>query len=929
MGERAVLATLGSALDSILDQVLHLRVVESVPDYVTSTVSRARTALTDHSAEQDTPRLPARSLPSWIKRPELLGPYERNALSIVLTESKSLRVIRGGSGSGKSSTHLFLTRFLSTNDGEKNRRACPPLLLLDLQCLPNQVRHECEAGLAIEQQFELLIRYISSQCLGLFRSNVLPQSGLETLGEWIWQDTKGAPALAIVGAAMESALSTCPQLREELAGERDFEKAVTTYGNAVRKAPHYHDALFLALFPFLSLAEHLKSPIALVLDNLDPVRAVLQDRLVSQLARIARSPEWRPSVSFLLPVRLTTFQQVMGSTAFEKYRHEAPDPIDIILLRLIVFILRPEQVPHYQSLRDARLRHAVLRRVLDFCVFLMDRGCRLASMLRAAAGSNLRNALLLAHTWCESVDLATGEGEPTLGSALTEFRSRARQVVASCTLSRMAETTSSHLSGFIESCTSSRNGAKLSTEDIAAVSQILARGIEEVVADFRIMCESENTAEDYRDLIVSEIKDEILPILHDAISNEAFPLRQKVTSELENALGIAALAGLQAASISDLSIRLREELLRMASTSTASGVPRVEICKLFLTLLAHSIHPGQSAETGGHHTDRQSEQRAWSAGMSEPRARRYDPETSRFEAEYYLLEARIPDMDAKQTLPGSSVTVAPLRNRSLIVNLFRNRDSICMAGLHALYFIMQAPDRKMRRGQLLDSLSLAFGYSSAEIDGALSGMVGVETRLLYSGLTDAFVGVSNWREQPNEVVRPSTAGTGYHEDLIITPAYLQWSLGTIPDMKTTLGFQSLGPGVTDIAVRMENAHRSLAVVVETEYRHVAAHIESHRTRGDNRSRFHGPLAAADVYFRSLPRFAGVLAYRAKRRFAGSVEKRGHEGPDRVRGIWQSWKSTAKSTIDRYSSMLGGVPEQWQIDRAYAEREVEKALDSGL
>ena len=127
------------SLKLFLDQVFTTTAVAAPDVYIASAVAQARRSLNHGDARSIPPR--SHDLDDWLQASSL-GPYETKLLATLVHAPGPVIVLRGGTGSGKSSVLGYLTRHVAAAaarlPADTNRFSVPSLLRAsgraDLSC---------------------------------------------------------------------------------------------------------------------------------------------------------------------------------------------------------------------------------------------------------------------------------------------------------------------------------------------------------------------------------------------------------------------------------------------------------------------------------------------------------------------------------------------------------------------------------------------------------------------------------------------------------------------------------------------------------------------------------------------------------------------------------------------------------------------------
>jgi len=147
------------AVEPVIDAILSTRPAQWLADqvpfddhikhpaYLQSAAIQLRRRLLANPRISRLRKLITRDLPHWLGNHEALGPYERNLLATLLYSGGKVMILRGGTGSGKSSTLAALGHYVEQNALPSPQLAAAygcnaSLFVVNLQHVDDRIRHQ-------------------------------------------------------------------------------------------------------------------------------------------------------------------------------------------------------------------------------------------------------------------------------------------------------------------------------------------------------------------------------------------------------------------------------------------------------------------------------------------------------------------------------------------------------------------------------------------------------------------------------------------------------------------------------------------------------------------------------------------------------------------------------------------------------------------
>ncbi len=813
------------AVDKVLDKIFSLDPVEVSPHYVVSALAQARLT-TLPSKRSLVLEHHERNLPDWVGRPELLGPYERSLLSTVVSSPGGAIVFKAGTGSGKSSTFRYLRNHLAEH--KIGGEYATPIALLDLQQVDDRLKHgNDDGGLSKADQVSLLLLAVSERLEVALETGVSPDLFGSVIAKALDSETSAGSTIGIFEVAAKTARDQLRRLHSDWESLRG--KSLSEALTEVSKGMEPRERLGLWLLIAAELARHEAEQdrcVVAVLDNMDPLRAKLQDDLLHVLAALAKQSRWG-SLKLVLPVRLTTFRRVISDVHFLAYEHECPDIVELVHIRLITFLLAPHGHQVFKQW-SPKVQGSVLARLVEFWCHLADRGGHMADMLRALSGTNLRNGLTYAHRWCLSDRLRSGQLASGVLDGLQDF---VADVIAPYVLETSAEAVGRAMAqrisdGEIRLLHLSKSPDLLSDQIVEGLCRSIADILDETLSTQHY----EKRTHDPRSTFLHTATNSVLGLLQQETDTTDGVGLLRYRLEVSNLLNTLQRGHENSLDFSELFGGVASQL----EADAEGPPPEFERAALRWAACGIRLATKRPITTGQWRIERR-QPISLEESQIQGFLHSYQTRNSRYVAERCLLE---PD--------GPSA-----------VNVFgADRADLCPVPLHTLYLLFHTEGGSMATRDLLMGLR-SYGYDDDDIDFALSCMVNSDTRLIYSGVTDEFDGIAEWFKTKTREVSLSSAGRAYVTTLMAAPSYVQWALST----NDTVATRVRADDTDSILGRLEAALRGLKVVVEEEFEQL------------RRMRLAGTItgwsfppgmpcgnASADVFFRSLGSFVSVLSY---------------------------------------------------------------------
>jgi hypothetical protein len=908
----------------VLKEILSDIPTTSYHDFVVSTQferrqsisqeDRLHSTITDHTV-----------LPGWLEPAIPLGPYERQTLKRFLVAPSNLVLFRSGTGSGKSSLlnylayycglksitanfyheHKFLIRsFFSVIDLDgidkiyseeldrtKNKELCHGRKIGLFDVIADNVRSSLLASIAGTDTAKY--DFLGGKFRELFHRK----------GPFITCVFNATETLKIkLGASWEKCtnIELCNSIIEIMDGE---------IGSRLR--------LFVWLSAWCQISYKSKNmtpsfPIVIAFDNVDQLAGYLQQDLSMVLQQFFTDQYCRESgITVVFMMRLSSARDSIASLPepLLMTAHEPPSAIDLITLRLTLFLLGPEKIPTFRRLDDQSKIH-LYARVFSFFGHLIDINGDMRKLLNGLAVTNLRIAFRQARKWISSPN----NNKHTLKNARDIAQIQNRILVS------------------------------IVPNAVLKVVHAIGRGIEAVAKSE--LDDIDDRVEIYPTTFVSELAFQLSSVLK---HSRLLPMKTKMVKgprcDIGEVIGSAILSFLQqgtnrkqppkrAKLVMSLAMSFRKARIfgdprhRMLARQTAN-------CAVGTLLEKAKFHLTESEREANSLVDyfvelvcdgmkfandpksKFDKHRAYAAYPNRTYPIDYGlggahVKKSRFEAATLMLES-VEIIESEDFQP---------------VNLFySSTNSAATLPLYILYRISEAkPNTVYQNCTTLEDLKrdvVNYGFNESDLYLCMVDMIRRDRRIIFSGVHDDARGVQAWREEPHRIIRLTWAGQRYLEDVAPSPPYLQWAFSR--NAAFVARYQESGNGGDTIVERVRFALQCFGELIDVEigrtenllkkFVETEKDVEiARRLLTGEAFTCKGPMA--DIFFRSLPGFLESLTNAMK----GSISRvRGDTQPPNEEAIFvlqlmrlaEEWGEAAEHTIDRFKSLFGEVPVDWE------------------
>ena len=884
--------------------------VHATPQYLTSALSQLRRTLLDHPRDSDTTAVTAR-LPLWLDANVQIGPYERSLFYRLLDESDGgVITIRGGSGSGKSSAFQHIERTANaaadqlvwTNPYGLRRF----FFVIDLQatCGRIQALRSADGTVAVDA-VTILLQDIAGMLDTIFTRH-FTHDAFRRLVDDALKFQSGSEHYTNLETAQA-------HLSRELDGRDTTTMKIADYirlFNGLEESERV--PVRLMLFTQLARAlEREQRALVMVLDNIDPLPVVVQNKLVNILSTAVSSQMWRP-LRVVVLTRISTAIHHLGVLNPVVVDHESVDPADMVLYRLTWFFLSMGTFPTFTEQPD-EVRNAVVGRLFELWRHLVDTRGAMRRLLSAMAGTNIRNAFAYATAWCLSRRFT-----PDIYSAqiLDEFQSHVQMLFGihlvtelDATLGRIVDSQFS-----VSEIEQLRLAIYIDSPTVAIESQgvRLADAMLTLLDDLYLLGDRAKNGHDsirHQACIIGR------ELLADTLTRP--DAAQRVTWLLHLALSTAVkrLAALQPAdetSVGQAVVGTFAARLRQVAESV-DGAAHDRVTRL-IDWIAETARRATDNPIAESDVARRMILRDDFDVTLRGRSGRavFEPLTSRFQAAAILVNPS----------PGDP-TVEPNA-----LNVFAlDRSSVAPAILRLLYLLAVRGKATVRE---LYSDLLWHGFSADEIYVALLRMAHINVRLIFAGLSDSNDDLDPWLKSDRSVYL-SAAGRGYFSVVVQSPAYLQWAFSDIAEVRREAANAGVGDA-TSFLDRIQAALIGFEVSIARELAMLKATWDSTGARHEGDMALRRSLSAeevscqsvtADVFFRSYPAFIYALFSHFMKLSRDS--SRNVTAITDVRNAATKWRSWGRQWLDEHAEYFRRRYEPWQERLDIANSDVEAIL----
>jgi hypothetical protein len=336
--------------------------------------------------------------------PELLGPYERQILAEAICAQHKFVILMGYEGSGKSSTvttvfnHYKTHRLYTPNaafrgkaqDQLRNKLITSKLshVLTDLEKFWKDVDEVKKLEGSIREQTEKLYSRWSAQ-LSLSLETTLGAPTLLHLIDITLNMSDAEPELA-AAHGLRHAISDVSASIGPLPRNPKPSKVIEEIRQRIRATSPTAQVMFW--YAVLETAQLIIGDrLFAIVDNLDPFSEEIQEIIFGRLIDISQSSSFK----VLAPMRPATFQVVVYIPAANWYAHCGPTAVDVITLRLLSFIAKPDMLATFRTFARND-RTAALQRVAEFLLLVNEPyflSMSPAQAITAMSGESIRRAM--------------------------------------------------------------------------------------------------------------------------------------------------------------------------------------------------------------------------------------------------------------------------------------------------------------------------------------------------------------------------------------------------------------------------------------------------------------------------------------------------------------------------------------------------------
>jgi len=868
-------------------------------NYIVSAIGEIRRTLTAGNEHEVRSLYEDTKLPRWLGSGRHLGPYERILLADLISAREGLIVFRGGTGSGKSSVLYRLKRYVDiafSRDQKAADVASSCLGLSDLQDLSPQLIDERTDLRARDAQTDALFfeiaRRIEVATDGLLKGTQTSLADLAEAALAVADGADGTGGWQVVAREMRDSLSEKDNRERWSVARFHFQKPYLKPDDLCRAA----------LLPLVELGRRLRAKghrLILVVDNMDHIPNYLQNTLAQFLARAIETSLWRESaVSVVLSMRLSSSSDPIAALAHYVWRtHDAPDPAQIVYLRLTQALLNQNAHSSLMDGDESAAKHLELR-LVAFWLRLSDPDGRMYQVLSGIAGTNIRNALLHAKAWCLSDDLEYVE---LPRNELERFRKELPRAVAEPMLQDIAASAARAVASVLSRAWKDGRERNVTPEPQQLATRV-CDVVFDVLRDTRVL--EGGDGDGTRCVVGRKVARALEKFAVDGGSRGGGWPRLEV--ELRK-----ALPKLQEREYAEVGRRTfakaesaLEHLVQRRPELGALGTFLVRlVCRTGGEVFGGAPKRSEAAQGLG---GRVRELRQVIQALERP---------SRYNSNRLLLEEELEEQDID----------------CRAANLLADRNgSLCGAGLRIVYRLAERRRVPFTIQTLVSDLE-SEGFGRDSYRNALDDFIGVSRRLVYSRVNDHARGVDRLLDEPNATIHLSWSGRLYLDELLETPAYLQWALS-----------DPSGPPERVLG-RLARTKAALNAMAEEEFVRFKT-----RWSGASPSSWRSDMiedslrirsASTDVIVRSLGEFLSDIRRNVDKisRTAPPPSDKGRrqQNDDHQRSVVdlaklaEEWWILARTWIDRYRAIFNTEPvfdavaNEWTVRLANAEGELDR------
>lgn len=927
---------------NLLGAIFNSTPVSSSTEYVGSACYELRRSFGQHQNHTFV-QVRDSELPEWIPEKLSFGPYERSILAQILYSASNVVIVRGGTGSGKSSLVEVLTKIASEaavkSDWQNTVGARTFLAAIDLQVPGQSLTHPSTDDAQRQRQYNDLYELLADAFWRRFTTITTDETQVAVIRE-LWQqrvdhtDPVGNVASALL--AFQEAVGL---------NEVDFEAAQAASlikkckaGVASIRSPETR--LYISMLPFYRLGVLHKrlgdKRFVLVIDNLDPLPSYVQSKLWQTFNGFfcASLTKGCGLIAALFLRISSAHDPACTFTANVVADHAALDAADVVFYRTTYFLLNPTKFNGWLALHRST-QIALLNRLALLWCSLSNRESHASSVLNALSGTNLRNGFEYAIQWVQRVQFRDSQDQPVDDKHWTAI---SKTVLESLLGAKCDEIGRAIVEGL---------RVKMQATELKRV--VLDNGPHKAgvhVGEFLI----EIAWRCFVDLGVFKSQNEchLRSVVSKAIHDDEANLSQfksSVASFGESAFGYG-LSNLVLSNVSTIRSAALESAVIEGGTTPQE--PEVEFVRgLAATVRSKFVRYCDSkAEEMGLETTALSSWKIVHFAQSLQDLETVIAESTKSQSDFQSIgqatRKSLSLTKRMQSLIGSYSRhdiLAPLLNAeqslsALALNLFTiDGRSICSAPLRILACLINNEYANQRSVASLSDDLHRHGYLESEMRGAITEMVRRDRRLIFSSTDDDFQGTDALVDDRNRPLNVSWSGYGHYRTLVRMPVYLQhcflslrevidaadaverkepgnWGVrnGVVHRLATVLvGFELL---VKDEAVRLKNLYESF--LQDCDRNQEAAQARMRRQELSEES------ISLSIFFDSINDFMASL-----RRHALNVRNNGdsHE-LDLTKKLMARWIANGDSWLGVHATWFGttGIGlGMWSASKVAAEK----------
>lgn len=912
-------------LDRLYNQIFTERSATSRDTFIVSTAYELRHAVNGRDELYDNSVGPS-ALPNWLEPALPLGPYERRLFNNLITGSDNLLVLRSGTGSGKSSIVQYISSFCHNKTNRTRFRsgsrpydsffhvvdleASNRIFFDDVESTSDRYQATIDQFLhhITEYLSELVYKLIPNESSKIYKENILSfldgydrrtSNRISTVLGRILRDSRRYASINNSADILNYIISDkIPQLK--------------LYDDQI----HIYLAILSAISSQCRSSEP-SMPLVIVFDNIDQISAYLQSVFCLQLQSFFSDDYFAASgLRTVIMMRLSSAADKVASLPNPPTlnSHESPNVIDLLTIRCMNFLLKPELFSHFFDL-DEHTKLIAYEKIYQFYMHLIDTKGDMRVLLQGLSGTNIRLATRHALKWLNSYQSRLNP-ESTVPKAIIEVRQS--NILAAAVPNTVIKIINSICRG-LDSI--SRDYLNIHGSDNTTPSELasdlffdLIEIIVFVFKNSRLVEHRKHSVKGIRCAIAATIANELATTLKSRANERQSPSRDVLVDRIALFISRHALFSREVhpdqiksalASIIEQYDLIEKNVVQDLIDDEYLDHPFIRhVCRIVQDALDVAVN---NFDIKKNRIEFQTPLRSLSMKYFEDADRFIDsaPNFSRYDSAQLMLQ-RVQNSDGHDLFPINMYDVGFMKDRRVRIPI----------RIYILYYLrrnnMNGKERTVSTYNSLRELALSLDFSEIDVDRVIMEFIRRDRRLIYSGVHDDALDISKWKAEADRHIRMTWSGIRYARDLVPLPAYVQWCFEQQEHFLASVSLEGEIHDKGRIEGRFWSALRAFEAIVSEEKRMLdlrsEADAKSFTISGADRVRKYemSVLGAPvfDAFVRSSADFVSAIANSARGIIARTTRERNLSRLDSdtiatLRTIMSTWISRLEFEKQEY------------------------------